>query len=99
MTEEKGLDPAVADKIGVYVQLKGAPLPLLICSELIAFVPGGPELIDKLAQDSAIVANASAKQGLEEMRTLVSLLQAYKITDKVTFRQPSQIIALMTDSN
>jgi len=23
MTEEKGLDPAVADKIGVYVQLKG----------------------------------------------------------------------------
>jgi len=28
MTEEKGLDPAVADKIGVYVQLKGKQLIL-----------------------------------------------------------------------
>jgi len=28
MTEEKGLDPTVADKIGVYVQLKGKQLIL-----------------------------------------------------------------------
>jgi len=31
MTEEKGLDPTVADKIGVYVQLKGK---LLILCEI-----------------------------------------------------------------
>ncbi|KXN85998.1 Histidine--tRNA ligase, mitochondrial [Leucoagaricus sp. SymC.cos] len=68
MTEEKGLDPAVADKIGEYVRLKG-----------------GAELIGKLGKDSAIVANASAKQGLEEMKILVSLLQAYKVLDKISF--------------
>ncbi|KAF9449986.1 histidine-tRNA ligase [Macrolepiota fuliginosa MF-IS2] len=46
---------------------------------------GGAELIEKLGEDPAIVANASAKQGLEEMKILVSLLQAYKILGKVSF--------------
>ncbi|KAJ3572148.1 hypothetical protein NP233_g3275 [Leucocoprinus birnbaumii] len=68
MTVEKGLDPAVADKIGVYVQLKG-----------------GAELIERLAADEAIVANPSAKKGLDEMKILVSLLQAYKVIDKISF--------------
>ncbi|EKM84372.1 hypothetical protein AGABI1DRAFT_110896 [Agaricus bisporus var. burnettii JB137-S8] len=46
---------------------------------------GGAELIDKLGSDSAIAANTSAKQGLDEMKVLVSLLQAYKVIDKVSF--------------
>ena len=41
-------------------------------------------MIDKLAEDAAIVANDSAKQGLEEMKILVSLLRAYKVIDKVS---------------
>lgn len=31
MTEEKGLDPEVADRIGEYVKLKGLFRPVLSC--------------------------------------------------------------------
>lgn len=89
MIEEKGLDPAVADKIGEYVQLKGwsnaHKIKIRIFSHI--YLTGGAELMDKLRQDSAILANANAKQGLEEMTILVSLLQAYKIIDKVHFKK------------
>ncbi|EIW87359.1 histidyl-tRNA synthetase [Coniophora puteana RWD-64-598 SS2] len=68
MTEEKGLDPAVADKIGEYVKHKG-----------------GPSLLDQLKADEKLMANASAKSGIEEMTILFTLLAAYDIVDKISF--------------
>ncbi|EJD03557.1 histidyl-tRNA synthetase [Fomitiporia mediterranea MF3/22] len=68
MCEEKGLDPAVADKIGEYVKLKG-----------------GEELLDTLLGDSALTANASAKEGLSEMSILFTLLKAYNVMNKISF--------------
>ncbi|KAJ3776257.1 histidine-tRNA ligase [Lentinula raphanica] len=68
MTEEKGLDPSVADRIGEYVKHKG-----------------GPELLDQLFADTALSANASAKQGLEDMGLLFTYLSAYNVLDKISF--------------
>ncbi|KZP29283.1 histidine-tRNA ligase [Athelia psychrophila] len=68
MTEEKGLDPAVADKIGEYVKHKG-----------------GVELLDTLLSDQALMANPSAKAGLENMGLLFKLLKAYKALDRISF--------------
>ncbi|KAF7976190.1 hypothetical protein HWV62_7360 [Athelia sp. TMB] len=68
MTEEKGLDPAVADKIGEYVKHKG-----------------GVELLDTLLADKALMANPSAKAGLENMGLLFKLLKAYKALDRISF--------------
>ncbi|THH13504.1 hypothetical protein EW146_g6723 [Bondarzewia mesenterica] len=68
MTEEKGLDPASADKIGEYVKHKG-----------------GRALLDQLFADATLTANASAKQGLDEMATLLTYLEVYKVMDKVSF--------------
>ncbi|KAJ8487601.1 hypothetical protein ONZ51_g4067 [Trametes cubensis] len=61
MTEEKGLDPAAADKIGEYVKHKG-----------------GPELLDLLRADAALMANANAKTGIEEMGLLFTYLNAFR---------------------
>ncbi|TBU26849.1 histidyl-tRNA synthetase [Dichomitus squalens] len=68
MTDEKGLDPAVADKIGEYVKHKG-----------------GRELLDTLRADSALMANANAKAGIEEMSILFTYLTAYRVLDKLSF--------------
>ncbi|KAF5381598.1 hypothetical protein D9615_005532 [Tricholomella constricta] len=68
MTDEKGLDAAIADKIGEYVKHKG-----------------GPELLEKLNADAALTANKSAKNGLNEMGILFTLLNAYKVLDKISF--------------
>ncbi|KAA1467858.1 histidine-tRNA ligase [Dentipellis sp. KUC8613] len=68
MTEEKGLDPASADKIGEYVKHKG-----------------GRQLVSQLLEDEILTANASAKQGLDEMVILFDFLDAYKISDKISF--------------
>ncbi|KAI9000683.1 histidyl-tRNA synthetase [Trametes punicea] len=68
MTEEKGLDPVVADKIGEYVKHKG-----------------GPELLDVLKADEALMANANAKVGVDEMGILFTYLKAYKVMDKISF--------------
>ncbi|KAF9483342.1 histidine-tRNA ligase [Pholiota conissans] len=68
MTDEKGLDGAIADRIGEYVKYKG-----------------GPELLAQLEVDATLTANKNAKQGLEEMKILFTLLQAYDITGRVSF--------------
>ncbi|OSD00881.1 histidyl-tRNA synthetase [Trametes coccinea BRFM310] len=68
MTEEKGLDPASADKIGEYVKHKG-----------------GPELLDLLRADEALMANANAKVGIEEMSVLFGYLKVYNVLDKISF--------------
>ena len=44
---------------------------------------GGEELLSKLLADANLTANASAKQGLEEVEKLFVLLKAYNVMDKV----------------
>jgi histidyl-tRNA synthetase len=82
MTDEKGLDPTVADKIGDYVKLKGTSvagrrLPRrLICHPR----AGGPELLRTLEADATLTSNPSAKQGISEMAILFRLLDAYQVS-------------------
>lgn len=45
---------------------------------------GGVELLDQLMSDEALMANASAKQGLENMGLLFKLLKAYNALDRVS---------------
>jgi len=68
MTEDKGLDPDVADKIGDYVQLKGSQ-----------------ELLDKLLSDTALMANESAKKGLDDMALLFNYLTTFGVLPKISF--------------
>ena len=44
---------------------------------------GGVELLDTLLADKALMANPSAKAGLENMGLLFKLLKAYKALDRV----------------
>lgn len=53
------------------------------CWMLITLV-GGVELLDQLMSDEALMANASAKQGLENMGLLFKLLKAYNALDRVS---------------
>ncbi|KAJ1655566.1 Cytoplasmic and mitochondrial histidine tRNA synthetase [Dispira simplex] len=46
---------------------------------------GGVELIDRLAQDPTLMADASARQGLEEMRALFKYAGIFGITPKLLF--------------
>ena len=75
MTEEKGLDPTVADKIGEYVKHKG-----------------GPALLEMLVKDEALMANPSAKLGIEEMGLLFDYLEAYNVLDKVRSRLATRVL-------
>lgn len=68
MTEDKGLDPDVADKIGNYVQLKGSQ-----------------ELLDKLLSDTTLMANESAKKGLDDMALLFNYLTTFGVLPKISF--------------
>ena len=68
MTEEKGLDEPVAEKIGEFVQRKG-----------------GVDLLSSLKSNEQLMANASAKQGLEEMELLFSYLQTFDVMGCISF--------------
>lgn len=90
MTQEKGLDSTVADKIGQYVKLKGAGLkgehlhPLAPLSQFLTRAPSeAPKLLEQLLQDSQLTSNRSAKEGLFDMSILFTLLRSYGILDKV----------------
>ncbi|TXT12880.1 hypothetical protein VHUM_01281 [Vanrija humicola] len=70
MTVEKGLDEAVADRIGEYVGLKGK----------------GREVLAKLQADEKLNAIASAKEGLADMALLFDYLEhAFGVLDKISF--------------
>ena len=68
MTEEKHLDPQVADKIWGYVQQKG-----------------GRDVLKSLQSNETLIANASAKKGLEDMELLFGYLEAFDIVNRVSF--------------
>lgn len=46
---------------------------------------GGRDLLESLLKDEALLANESAKQGLEEMGLLLEYLQAFNVLDNVSF--------------
>ncbi|KAK8861598.1 hypothetical protein IAR55_002421 [Kwoniella newhampshirensis] len=69
MTVEKGLDEAIADRIGQYVGLKGP----------------GRELLEKLKSDKDLMAIPRAKEGLDDMEILFRYLSVYKVLDKMSF--------------
>lgn len=68
MVEDKGLDPAAADKIETYVAKKGRR-----------------DLYEELIKDEALMANPSAKQGVEEMGLLMDYLEAFGVLDSISF--------------
>lgn len=68
MTEEKGLAPEVADRIGEYVVRKGST-----------------ELLESLKADATLMANESAKKGLDDMTLLFEYLTAFNVLDKMSF--------------
>lgn len=88
MTEEKGLEADVADKIGEYVKHKGTlRLGSRGASPLTCSI-GGSDLLDQLLADETLMTNANASQGLSEMEILFKLLRAYNVVDRV--RVPGQ---------
>lgn len=46
---------------------------------------GGRDLLEELKKDEAMMANAKAKQGIEEMDTLMDYLDAWGALDKISF--------------
>nr|ODN89319.1 histidyl-tRNA synthetase [Cryptococcus depauperatus CBS 7855] len=70
MIVEKGLNEAVADKIGQYYSLK---------------LGSGPELLLKLKSDEKLMAIPIAKQGLDDMEILFRYLSVYEVLDKMSF--------------
>ncbi|KAF5332712.1 hypothetical protein D9611_005415 [Ephemerocybe angulata] len=73
MTEEKCLDPLVADKIGEYVKLKA----IRLSSNKVVYI-GGEDLIQTLVADATLMDNTRAKEGVSEMEILFRLLNAYQ---------------------
>ncbi|WOO83909.1 Histidine--tRNA ligase, mitochondrial [Vanrija pseudolonga] len=70
MTVEKGLDEAVADRIGQYVGLKGK----------------GREVLATLQADEKLNTIASAKEGLADIALLFDYLEhAFGVLDKISF--------------
>lgn len=68
MTEEKGLDAEVADRIGEWVTLKGQR-----------------DLLEKLRADEKLAANASMKQGMDDLELLFDYLEAFNALSTVSF--------------
>ncbi|CAK1363261.1 unnamed protein product [Cercospora beticola] len=68
MTEEKGLDPAIADRIGEYVVGR----------------KGTEELLAELQKDEHLAANESAKAGLQDIQTLFEYLKVFGILDRIS---------------
>lgn len=46
---------------------------------------GGRELLDSLLKDETLIANASAKAGLEDMALMMDYLDAFGVLDKISF--------------
>ncbi|RBR15556.1 uncharacterized protein FIESC28_07321 [Fusarium coffeatum] len=68
MTEDKGLDGEVADRIGEWVVLKGKQ-----------------DLLQKLQSTESLAANASMKQGMDDLALLFEYLEAFDCLDRVSF--------------
>ncbi|KAI9603158.1 hypothetical protein H4Q26_002472 [Puccinia striiformis f. sp. tritici PST-130] len=63
MTEEKGLDPEIADRIGGYAL----------------------KTVSSTLEDEKLVSNKTAKEGLEEMKLLMSYMNVFGILSRISF--------------
>ena len=89
MVETKGLESEVADRIHDYVQLKGTWL------EVLGADIGGRDLLEKLKNDSNLVANPLAKQGLEDMSLLFNYLDSLNAATHVLSLYPALTLGLL----
>jgi histidyl-tRNA synthetase len=79
MTEEKGLDPAVADKIGEYVKSE-ADIPIgANCRER------SLKILESLEGNEALLGNELAKQGIKDLRLLFDYLDIWNCTQYVSY--------------
>lgn len=69
MTDEKNQPEEVADKIGEYVKLNGSL----------------SEVLEILGQKEELLANPIAKQGIDEMTTLLTYVQAFELEKHLSF--------------
>lgn len=69
ITVEKGQTEETADKIGEYVKLNGTL----------------QEVYDLLSKDEAIVNNEMAKQGLDDIKTLMKYIDSFDINKYISF--------------
>ncbi|EMC94977.1 hypothetical protein BAUCODRAFT_72563 [Baudoinia panamericana UAMH 10762] len=83
MTEEKGLDPEVADRIGEYVVLSGGKDLLERSQKDEKLSARG--LLERLQKDEKLSANASAKAGLDDMDLLFTYLETFEVLDRISF--------------
>lgn len=96
MTEEKDLDPAVADRIGEYIIHTGV-VPIITDTQedsqirinsnkwLSFVIVGGSELVEKLMQDEKLMKSKSAVSGLEGMKLFLKYCELYGVKDRVVF--------------
>jgi len=69
MTVVKGLDESVADKLGEYVKIAGAPL----------------EVVERLRKESGVSENALVSEALNELDVLFQYLTALGCIDRISF--------------
>jgi histidyl-tRNA synthetase len=69
MVEQKGLDPAIADKIYTFVSRKGPAM----------------EMAQQLKTENLFQGSAAATQALDEMITLFTYLQAFGVLHRLSF--------------
>lgn len=69
MTDEKNQPEEVADKIGEYVKLSGSL----------------SEVLEILNSKEELLANATAKQGIDEMSTLLTYVKAFELEKHLSF--------------
>eukprot|EP00055_Hartaetosiga_balthica_P014693 m.82296 g.82296 ORF g.82296 m.82296 type:complete len:521 (-) comp8665_c4_seq1:3323-4885(-) len=77
MTLEKGLDDAVADRIGEFVLDKGG--------EGRDFTMTSFELVAKLKANEEFMANTLGREGVEEIELLLEFMDVFKVQGNVSF--------------
>jgi histidyl-tRNA synthetase len=78
MTEEKGLDPAIADKVGEYVKHE-SELPIGA-----NYRDQSLKVLQSLESNEALMSNEQAKQGIQELRLLFDYLDIWKCTPYIS---------------
>src|ERR1700761_8591867 len=81
MTEEKGLDPSIAEKIGEFVK----PTPSANGTAPSASTKEDPRaVLQRLQASEALAANPAAKQGLDDLALLFQYLDIWGVLDEVS---------------
>lgn len=84
MTEDKGLDPAVADKIGEFVQPTPTSNGVDGVAPSVTTKEDPRKVLERLQASESLNSNASAKKGLEELALLFEYLQIWGVLDEIS---------------